>query len=131
MKLSFSTRIIAVVLAIASMLCVQFALAAYVCPGMAQSGTMTMANSSDMPGCDGMDMEQAALCHAHAQDQTNKQTLDKTDLPPVAPFINGQLVLTLTPANVVSPLQNVAHTLQYPSHSPAPPIAILHCCWRV
>ena len=131
MKLSFSTRIIAVVLAIASMLCVQFALAAYVCPGMAQSGKMMMENSIDMPGCDGMDMEQAALCHAHAQDQSSKQTLDKTDLPPVVPFITGQLVLTLTPANVLSPSQNLAHTLQYPSHSPAPPIAILHCCWRV
>ena len=87
MKLSFSTRIIAVVLAIASMLCMQFALATYVCPGMTQSGTMMMANSIDMPGCDGMDMEQEALCHAHAQDQSSKQTLDKTDLPPVTPFI--------------------------------------------
>ena len=66
MKLSFSTRIIAVVLAISSMLCMQFALAAYVCPGMASNSAIMMATngSADMPGCDGMDMAQAALCHA-------------------------------------------------------------------
>ena len=133
MKLSFSTRIIAVVLAISSMLCMQFALAAYVCPGMASNSAIMMATngSADMPGCDGMDMAQAALCHAHSQDQSSKQTLDKTDLPPVTPFIASQLVLTLVPVEVLSRSQTLAYTLQYPSHSPAPPIVLLHCCWRI
>ena len=133
MNRSSFTRIIAVVLAIVSMLCMQFALATYVCPGMAQNGAIMMTDSGsvEMPGCDGMDVKQAALCHAHAQDQSSKQTFDKTDFPPVTPFINGQLVLTLTPVIVLSPSHRLAYSLKYPAHSPAPPIAILHCCWRV
>ncbi len=133
MKPSFSSRIIAVVLAISSMLFMQLALAAYVCPGMAQGGAMMMAASSDMemPGCDGMDTEQAALCHAHALDQSSKQTLDKADLPPVAPFIAGPLVQALLPAPVFSPTHSSSFATQYPAHSTAPPLAILHCCFRI
>lgn len=133
MKLSFATRIIAIVLAISSMLCMQLALAAYVCPGMAQSGGMKMASntSMEMPGCDGMDAEQTALCHAHAQDQSSKQTLDKADLPPVAPFIASQLVQALVPASVFLPSLYSTYLIQYPAHSAAPPLAILHCCFRI
>lgn len=129
MKPSRPTRLIAVVLALTSMLCMQLALAAYVCP--AQSGAMMMASNSDMPGCDGMDMEQSALCHAHAQDQSSKQTLDKADLPPVAPFIASQLVQALLPVAVFSPSHYSSYATQYPAHSAAPPLAILHCCFRI
>lgn len=131
MKPSFFTRLIAVALAISSTLFMQLALAAYVCPGMSQGGGMMMASSADMPGCDGMDMEQAALCHAHAQDQGSKQTLDKADLPAVTPFIASQLVQTLVPVSVFSPSQYSAYAVQYPAHSAAPPLAILHCCFRI
>lgn len=130
MKPSLSTRIIAVVLAISSLLCMQFALAAYVCPGMAQSGVMMMDNAA-MPGCDGMDMNQTALCHAHALDQSSKQTVDNADLPPVTPFIPSQLVQTLLPVVALAPSRHTTYAVQYPSHSPAPPIAILHCCFRI
>ncbi len=111
----------------------QLALAAYVCPGVAQGSTMMMATSSniEMPGCDGMDTEQAALCHAHAQDQSSKQTLDKTDLPPVTPFIASQLVQALVLAPVYSPLHSFSYTTQSPTHSTAPPLLILHCCFRI
>jgi hypothetical protein len=84
-----------------------------------------------MPGCDGMDIEQIALCHAHAQDQSSKQTLDKADLPPVAPFIASQLIQNLLPATAFSPSNFAAYLAQYPAHSTAPPIAILHCCFRI
>jgi hypothetical protein len=133
MKLSFSTRIFAVVLAISSMLFMQLALAAYVCPGTSPSGATMIASSAnmEMPGCDGMDMEQVALCHAHAQDQGSKQTLDKADLPAVTPFIASQLIQTLVPALIFSPAHYSAYAIQYPSHSPAPPLAILHCCFRI
>lgn len=133
MKPSFSTRIIAVLLAISSMLFMQLALAAYVCPGMAQSGGMMMASSSnmEMPDCDGMDTEQTALCHAHAQDQSRRQTLDKADLPPVAPFIASQIVQTLLPAPVFSPAHSSRYDTQTSSHATAPPLIILHCCFRI
>lgn len=109
----------------------QLALAAYVCPGMAQSAAMMTTTGIEMPGCDGMDMQQTALCHAHAQDQSSKQTLDKADLPTVAPFVASQLVQALSPAPVFSPSQYVSYVTQYPAHSAAPPIAILHCCFRI
>lgn len=135
MKLSFSTKIIAVLLAISSMLFMQLALAAYVCPGMAQSGGMMMASSSnmdmEMPDCDGMDTEQTALCHAHAQDQSRKQTLDKADLPLVAPFVASQIVQTLLPAPVFSPAHSSRYATQTPSPATAPPLIILHCCFRI
>ena len=131
MKPSLATRIIAVVLAISSMLFMQLALAAYVCPGISQGGATMMASSTDMPGCDGMDVEQTALCHAHTQDQSSKQTLDRADLPPVAPFIAGQLVQALVPVPVFSASHYSSYATHYPSPSAAPPIAILHCCFRI
>ena len=133
MKLSSPTRIIAVVLTIFSLLFMQLALAAYVCPGMAQSQDM-MAGVSlamDMPGCDGMDREQPTLCHAHAQDQASKQTLDKPDLPVVAPFIATSLVQTLVSLPVLFTPDHPAIAAHYPAHSSAPPVAILHCCFRL
>lgn len=107
----------------------QLALAAYVCPGTAQGGAAMMA--ADMPGCDGMDSAQTALCQAHAQDQSNKQTLDKADLPPVAPFIPGPLIQTLLPVAVFSASLYSAYLVESPPHSAAPPLAILHCCFRI
>ena len=133
MKPSFIRRIIAVVLAITSMLFMQLALAAYVCPGVEQGGATMMASSSnmEMPGCDGMDTEQAALCHAHAHDQGDHQTLDKADLPSVTPFIASQLLQTLAPAADFSSAIFSRYSTQFPAHSSAPPIAILHCCFRI
>lgn len=134
MTLSAPSRIIAVALAIFSMLFMQLALAAYVCPGVTQ-GEMPMTAASvamnDMPGCDGMDLEQPSLCHAHALDQASKQSLDKPELPLVTPFVASTLVQMLTPVPVLFVPNYPAMTTQLSLYSSAPPIAILHCCFRI
>ncbi len=133
MKLSSPSRIIAVALAIFSMLFMQLALAAYVCPGVTQGeATVTSASMAmDMPGCDGMDMEQPVLCHAHAQDQASKQTLDKPDLPLVTPFIASALVQMLVLKPVLISQNYPAIAAQLSTHSSTPPVTILHCCFRL
>ena len=132
MKPLFSSRIIAVVLALFSMLFMQLALAAYVCPGtQSREALLASMSNMEMPGCDGMDTEQAALCHAHAHDQGDNQTLDKADLPSVTPFIASQLLQTLAPAADFSSAIFSRYSTQFPAHSAAPPIAILHCCFRI
>lgn len=133
MKLSSPSNIIAVALAIFSMLFMQLALAAYVCPGVTQGeATMTTASMAmDMPGCVGMDSEQPVLCHAHAQDQASKQSLDKPDLPLVTPFIAATLVQMLVLEPVLTLQNDPAITAQLSARSAAPPVAILHCCFRL
>ncbi|MEJ8850230.1 hypothetical protein [Variovorax rhizosphaerae] len=48
-----------------SLLFSQMALAAYVCPGMADSQGMAETMAAGQP-CEGMDTEQPVLCHQHA-----------------------------------------------------------------
>ena len=126
--MSRPVRYLAALLTMASLLFAQLALAAYVCPGMHAGATVAAAMAS-MPGCDGMDMDQPALCHAHQQ--TGNQSLDKPDLPAVQPFTPGALVLTLAPAPLAAqPSFEVPATLHL-SHATAPPLAIQHCCFRI
>ena len=131
MKLSSPSRIIAVALAIVSMLFMQLALAAYVCPAMPPAMQEGAEMAMAMPGCAGMDIEQPVLCHAHAQDQASKQSLDKPDLPLVTPFIATQLVQTLRPAPQSVTAARPVIAAQSGLHATAPPIAIRHCCFRL
>lgn len=129
MKFSSSSRILTMLLALCSMLFMQLALASYVCPVMTNGpAPVTMA---EMPGCDGTDMQQPALCHAHSQDQAAKQSLDKPDLPQVAAFITGNWVRVISALDL-SASQGPRFAKRAPQHlALAPDIAILHCCFRI
>jgi len=137
MKTSRPSRFIAVCAMLCSLLFMQFAVAAYACPGlMAGTGISSGAtsfntDSTAMPDCEGMDKEQPALCHTHAQDPLSKQSLDKPQLPDVQPFVSVGLVLIVETTDVVavpsSPRQPSTHFLR----STAPPIAIRNCCFRI
>ncbi|MFZ6844207.1 hypothetical protein [Undibacterium sp. RuTC16W] len=111
-----------------SLLFMQLSLAAYTCPG---SATM---NSMEMTGCTGMDKDQPALCHTHAQDPLSKQSLDQPQLPDVPPFLsNGIVILVNLADEVVAPSNSLdaSGPPNFLTRSTAPPIAIRHCCFRI
>jgi hypothetical protein len=131
MKFSYRARICAILLAIFSMLFMQMALASYACPSLPSGAGSALAAATAMPGCDSMDMEQPALCHAHSQDQANKQSLDKPASPQVHAFVASTLVQTVLPLDfsLLQHQPSVANALSVSSL--APDIAILHCCFRI
>lgn len=137
MKPSRPSRFIATLVAAFSMLFMQLAVASYVCPGMAPANGGTAAATSAavrhvaMIGCEGMDTDQPALCHAHAQGETAKQSPDKPELPDVQPFVPAVMVAAWYPAAMpfaasVTPPPSISL-----ARALAPPIAIRHCCFRI
>ncbi|MES2102480.1 MAG: hypothetical protein V4634_00560 [Pseudomonadota bacterium] len=138
MKLSRPSRLIAAFIALVSMLFMQLAVAAYACPGMMTgnvnrgiNGATAGAAAPAMMNCEGMDMEQPALCHAHSQDSFSKQSLDKPQLPDVQPFVSAGLVLALDIADIAFLPQPPHRDPVSLARSTAPPIAIRNCCFRI
>ncbi len=131
MRFSYQVKICAVLLAMFSMLFMQVALASYVCPGLPSLALSAPAASAVMPDCDGMDMDQPVLCHAHAQDQGSKQSLDKPQVPQVHAFVAAAMVQSVLPLDFsLLPTQpRAANELAVVSL--APDIALLHCCFRL
>jgi hypothetical protein len=138
MKFSSQSRFVAACIALFSMLFMQLAVASYTCPGMTMGNESASAvMSSDgvdqmaMTGCEGMDMEQPTLCHAHAYGEAARQSLDKSELPPVQPFVPAGLVLSLLVADIASVPSFAPHTSILLTRTTAPPVAIRHCCFRI
>ncbi|MBV6323751.1 hypothetical protein [Duganella violaceipulchra] len=135
MKTSRFSRFLTVIVAILSLLYMQFAVASYVCPGQPMDGLRDTASAGamaiDMPNCQGMDATQPALCHLHGHDATSKQSLDKTPMPDVPPFVPATLVLSLQLSNIAAASANAPHVPVALTHATAPPIAIRHCCFRI
>jgi hypothetical protein len=134
MKTSRSTRFLTAIVAMLSILYMQFAVASYVCPGM-QAGSESGAASvhavmADMPNCEGMDAMQPQLCHLYAHGELSKQSLDKP-APDIPPFVPAALMLQLQLIHAVfipdaHPYRPIALT-----RATAPPVAIRHCCFRI
>ena len=133
MKPSRSTRFVAAVIAVISLLFTQLALASYVCPGETMPERMTMAavdnGMANMDHCTGMDKAQPSLCHAHGH--SDPQSLNKPDLPSVLPFlvIAPVLSVVLLDHGVAPP--DVFTTIPSLSHATEPTIAVRHCCFRI
>jgi hypothetical protein len=83
-----------------------------------------------MANCHDMDRGQAALCHAHADDQSAKQSLDKPDSPHVAPFVGTELLVIVAPVDLALDTHAMSGALLLPPAT-APPIAIRNCCFRI
>ncbi len=137
MKLSRPSRLVAVFIALFSMLFMQLALASYACPGMMMGSSQNSAqvspsiDNTSMPGCEGMDKEQPGLCHAHAQNEWSKQSLDKPSMPDVQAFTPAGMVLVLEVADFSTAIPQTATASRLLSHQTAPPISIRHCCFRI
>ena len=126
------TRFITTLLALVSLLFMQWAVASYACPGVASRlGEITAMAEAGMP-CAGamsadMDSTQPNLCQAHCQ--AGQQSADKHEVPaPVAVFAfltSYRLpeILPLLSGPALQPAQLERGT--------APPLAIRNCCLRL
>lgn len=135
MKTSRFSRLLTIIVAIISLLHMQFAVASYVCPGQPLDGLSATASTAvmavDMPNCQGMDATQPALCHLHGHDAAAKQSLDKTPMPDVPPFVPAALVLHLQLSDVTAVSTSAPNSSVTLTHATAPSIAIRHCCFRI
>lgn len=135
MKTSHSKRLLTAIVAIFSMLFMQLAVASYACPGMSAGSNTGVPTAStmmeDMPNCDGMDPEQATLCHLYAYGEPAKQSLDKTPAPVVPPFVAVELVLSLAIFDVIVLPALPAYPPIALTRTSSPPIAIRNCCFRI
>ena len=124
MKLSLHSRLLIVCVALFGMLFMQLSVAATVCP-------MLYSAVQVMPDCDGMDMPHLTPCQTHAAGDAVKQSPDKSELPQIQPFVSGQLVQEIQLSDyrehaLAAPLAQALSN--YPL---SPPVAILHCCFRI
>jgi len=110
-----------------SLLYTQFALASYACPATLMPGWAV--TKMQMADCNGVDKQQPGLCHAHGHQF--HQSLDKPDLPQVAPFLLAGLVRVMQPVEQLHFRAAAAPSLAVLSHPISPPIAIRHCCFRI
>ena len=135
MRLTRSCRWYAAVIALISMLFMQFAVAAYACPQstVASSGErgqpMEMARGHGMSSCEKPDPVQPALCHAHGD--VGKQSLDKPEPPPVPPFSAAGFVISLPPVDMLDKTASAPADSASLARTTAPPLAIRNCCRRI
>lgn len=123
MKLRRSHRLVAALIALASLLFMQLAVAAYACPMPPHETAAPMAD------CAGMDGMNASLCQAHAQPV--KQSLDKAPTPAVQPFVASAVLAEVAGLDQLMPRSASVAPRSIPAAGAAPPISILHCCFRI
>jgi hypothetical protein len=134
MKISRSSRLLTAIVAILSLLYMQLAVAAYVCPGQPAGDrqvAVAASMSADMPDCVGMDAVQPTLCHFHANGDPAQQSVDKTSVPDVPPFVPAALVLTLLQPEFVPAVGPERYAPAALARETSPPIAIRNCCFRI
>jgi hypothetical protein len=135
MKLTGTSRLAAALIALFSVLFMQFAVAAYACPGYQIGQTdelVTMAASSlayDASDCKGMDIEQPGLCDAHGQ--IGKQVFDKPELPQVQSFVAIRPVLALLRVDTAHQAPVAQSKSFLLTRATAPSLAIRNCCFRI
>lgn len=132
MKLTRPSRIIAAVITLFSLLFMQLAVAAYVCPALTTGHGEPALSIADSSGgfvaCDVVDPDAPSLCFAH--DQAGNQSLDKPATPPLPPFLAVGFALQLTPLDP-GPGPATSNQATFLTHATAPPLAIRHCCFRI
>lgn len=130
MNLSSSSRLIAALFTLVSLLFMQLAVAAYVCPVMPKStGQLSLGTSVQMP-CHQMDQDQPTLCRVHASDASSKLSLDKPGMPDVHAFVPVRMAQSIGALPFV-PRSKIARVGFLTTRSHPPPVAILHCCFRI
>lgn len=122
------TRRFVALLALASLLFMQLAVAAYACPNTAAAQVVAAAGEG-MQGCHDMDTFQPNLCQAH--DQAGNQSLDKPPFPDVQPFIPAALQLEVRNAETRRTQARMHPGDILLKRATAPPHAIDHCCFRI
>lgn len=131
-----SIRFAAALVALVAMLFAQLAVAAYACPDLAgaQADAVVTAMAMDtehqaMPGCDEIDLEQPALCHAHGQ--AGDQVLDKPQAPNVPPAVAILLVPALQDPHLAYRPAGADTGAVFLTRVSDPPLSIQYCCFRI
>ena len=125
-------RLLTVLIAVVSLLFMQFAVASYSCPGAAPKvAAMAAMAQAGMPCAQAlagaMDDQQPNLCHAYCQ--AEHQSADKYQVPaPLALTDRGTDFYPppVIPVPLGAPLQAPLLT-----RTTAPPLAVRHCCFRI
>jgi hypothetical protein len=130
MTLSTSSRFIATCFTLISLLFMQLAVAAYVCPAMQPVSAQTSFGAALKTPCHQLDLEQPTLCRVHASDIGSKLSLDKPDLPHVHAFVPVRM------AQTIESVPFAGHAINQPvryraTHFYPPPSVILHCCFQI
>ena len=134
MKIPAYLRYLIACFALLSMLFMQLAVAAYTCPMATQSGQeMSVQHLVPvvMSNCAGMDNEMPVLCHVHAYGDAAGQSLDRTALPALAPFLPVQLGQLFSGAHLDQSIGNFQAVALDLTRRLFPPAAIRHCCFRI
>lgn len=127
------TRLITALFALLSLLCVQWAMAGYVCPAekaatQIEARDVQMANA---PCCDDkvaqVDEAPAGLCHAHCH--AGQPSLDKHELP--SPVALDAMPADFTVAPMPAMHGGVPLQLPHLTRATAPPLSIRNCCLRI
>jgi hypothetical protein len=124
-------RIVTVLLALASLLFMQLAIAGYSCEGrldeVGKAAVVESIAQTDMPCDEAMSDDHSNLCHAHCK--ADPQTADKYQLPAVPNLAD---LASDFPLPIVTPAP-VGALLQAPllRRTTAPPLAVRHCCFRI
>ena len=121
-----------VLFALVSLLFMQLAVAAYVCPDSGSKVARIAAMSASAAPCmesASMDMDDAQpnLCHAHCQ--IGQQSADKYQSvsPPAIDTLPANLTLRVALPSFAQAAFQVSHL----QRTTAPPLAIRNCCFRL
>ncbi len=120
----------------------QLAVAAYACPAMSAGsatgdaahaamlgqGMTSVTGADGMPGAPSLDPSQPNLCAAHCQ--TGQQNADGKPAPTVPPVLLASLYPVVPAAPRAQPALALA-AVDDPPPVASPPLAILHCCFRI
>jgi hypothetical protein len=123
-------RLITVLLALASLLFMQLAVAGYSCPVASNVSQAAAMAEAGMP-CAGdmvtVDTDQPGLCHAHCQ--SAQQTADKVQVPAPVGIVTVGFTYAVEPALAATPALAAQAPLLL--RSTAPPLAVRNCCFRI
>lgn len=124
-------RLVSAIVALLSLLFMQLAVAAYVCPNLTPARSTPMLDSSGQPmaNCPEADKQSPTLCYADTHKQT--PSLEKSDAPSVVPFVPTGFALPLLWPEDSSSMSNRPLPVFLHASGTSPPIAIRHCCFRL
>ncbi|MDL2354597.1 MAG: hypothetical protein QFF03_05005 [Pseudomonadota bacterium] len=133
MKLSRRFRCVAALIALIGVLFTQLVIMAYVCPSMQLSHSLEAVatldaptSASHLPGCYRSDTKPSVPCPTVA----SSQSLDKPELPQVAPFLAVTLVAAI--ANSDASLRYLAVSIPpVLTRTTAPPLSVQNCCFQI
>lgn len=134
MKITRRSRFATVLVALASMLFIQLAVAAYACASL-QSAPVGAPDAAMLADCsqamargDMMDPAQPNLCHTHCFADQSIDNAQLTDLPSM---LSTRFLLVPLDFQVAKRSGTLARPTPVLTRALGPPLAIRNCCFRI